>query len=80
MNNQCVDCGSPTGGIRCRICNGRQNAVLAAQAAATDDRVLLHQRDAEGIPVARLAARYGITPQRMYRRIQGARRRQALLI
>lgn len=75
MNNQCVDCGKPTGGARCRPCNGKHIALEAARAMAEEDAAIL----AEGLSGDRLAERRNVSRTAAYRRIADARRRQALL-
>ncbi|HEY6568566.1 MAG TPA: hypothetical protein VI341_13705 [Actinomycetota bacterium] len=75
--SSCVDCGRPTGGIRCRPCNGRLIAATALAQMADADRELLRQVDEEGLDGGRLAIRLGVSRTRAYKKIAEARAREA---
>ena len=79
MDNHCVDCGRPTSGVRCRVCNGRYTAEQAARQAEQDDRALVALVDDEKLSVARVGVRLGISRQAANRRVRKARSRLALL-
>jgi hypothetical protein len=76
MDNHCLDCGRPTQGVRCRVCNGRFIRESAARAKARDDAELLNMFDAERLSYARLGARLGITRMGALYRVRKARARQ----
>lgn len=73
--NECIDCGEPTHGLRCRRDNGRWAALQSARAHAASDARLL----AEGLSGDRLAVRLGVSKQRGYAILRNARKRQALV-
>jgi predicted DNA-binding protein (UPF0251 family) len=74
---RCIDCGSPTGGLRCRPCNGQEQSRLALRETEAADRELLHLVDVEGLKGTRLAVRLGISKSRAYLKIAEAREREA---
>lgn len=74
----CVDCGKPAWGERCRRCNGLFIKRQHAEALADADHELLAMRDIEKLSGARIGARLGITPVRVYARIRDARRRERI--
>jgi len=67
------------GSERCRLCNGlyirRQHALDRAE----DDLELLRLRDVEHLSAARIAVRLNISRNRVYPKIEAARRRQRVL-
>lgn len=75
---ECVDCGAPTAGERCKAHASRQRALYEANRLAVSDRELIGLSEA-GISPTRLAVRYGRSRQRMYQKLADARRRQRLL-
>ena len=75
---QCLDCGKPSMGVRCRNCNGRFIQLETARRMAPTDRQLLAEV-AGGLTSDRLAARTGVSRAAAWKRIRGARRRQASL-
>lgn len=78
MTNLCIDCGNPTGGIRCKPCNGKQTARVWAESLASQDAALLAEV-AAGLTAQRLAVRMDRSRQWADRTIKKAKRRQALL-
>lgn len=78
MNN-CVDCGAPCLGERCRRDNGKHEALKAARQHADADVALLTMVRDEGLSAERLAHRLGISKPGAHRRLVRARKRQKLL-
>lgn len=76
MSNQCADCGRPTGGTRCRVCNGRYIRETTARQKAAADADLMAMFESERLSYARLGARLGISRMGACYRIRKARRRQ----
>ena len=74
---QCIDCGAETQGLRCRKHHGAYMRNRALATTATDDRELLGLL-AEGVTPRAIAARFGISRARTYRKIRLARGREAL--
>lgn len=74
MNN-CVDCGLPCSGLRCRKDNGAFIALRTALDFDVADRALLEENPSGD----RLAERLNISRPMAYRKLADARRRQALL-
>jgi hypothetical protein len=78
MNN-CEDCGKQTLGVRCRACNGRFQALKAAQEKDEDDRALLAMVESEKLSAERLGNRLGLSKPGAWKRIRKAKARQDLL-
>lgn len=76
--NECIDCGAPTSGLRCRPCNGKAIQRHWAQEMEAHDVALL-QEVADGLTPGRLAVRLGKSRVWAYRTLSKARRRQAVL-
>jgi predicted DNA-binding protein (UPF0251 family) len=77
--NECIDCGNPATGLRCKACHGKAEQRQAAERAAVRDAEVLRMVDEEKLSVARLAARLGVSRPSAYAAIRNARRRQAML-
>lgn len=75
----CMDCGMPTSGIRCRKCNGRAIALEAAHTLAERDAEIVRLADEERLSPARLGLRYNISRQAAGNLLKRARARQKLL-
>lgn len=73
----CIDCGNPTGGLRCRPCADRVRRADALADTAGADYELLRLVDTEGVTPARIAIRYGVSRTRAYIKIREARQRQS---
>lgn len=81
MSPTCRDCGISISRYaeRCRMCNVREMARLAAIEHDDDDQELLRLIDVAGLTATRVSRREGISRPAMERKIAKARRRQALL-
>lgn len=78
MKNACVDCGKPTGGVRCLKCHGQRERLTAAIEKSEEDAAYLQMR-AEGLSYERIAARVGRGRQWAWLRTKKAKRRQELV-
>ena len=76
MLNNCIVCGAETSGLRCRVHNGRAQAIEAAVALAEEDRKLLAMR--EEMSTDRMATRLAVSRNRIYQKLTDARRREKL--
>jgi hypothetical protein len=77
--NFCIDCGAPTGGVRCRPCNGLHLALEAARALDEEDRSIIEMVEREKLTANRLGERLGVSGVWAHQKLVNARRRQALL-
>lgn len=76
---KCVDCGAPTGGLRCKKCHGRELARLALAETAVRDEQVLRLREVDGLTYERIGIRLGITKARawqLYRQANARRTRR----
>jgi hypothetical protein len=76
----CIDCGEPTNGVRCRKHANERKALDWAMRTAEQDIELLQLHDGERVSISRLAVRYGRTRARIWQRLRDARRRQTLMV
>jgi predicted DNA-binding protein (UPF0251 family) len=72
---ECIDCGNPTGGLRCKPCHGAFLRQESLRATEQSDAELLAMVDGESLSYQRLADRLGVSKQAASQRVKGARRR-----